>query len=1451
MNRWLRRLGWLGIGLALLVMLSWMVLPRVIQVQGEHQLTALLGRQVRIGQVNFRPWSLELTIRDISIAGTAPDAPLLTVARLYANAEVSSLWHLAPVLSAFEIDAPALRITRLEEGRYDIDDIIERLTVPAAASASTPVSPAPASTPASPARARAEASRDPSAAASDTAQPAPASAPAAEEATGPRFALHNLQLRDGSIRFDDRPVSRVHDLRHLVVTLPFLSNLPSDVRVEVEPRLAFALDDAAFDTGAQSTPFAQDRSTSMTLRIGGAPSGTPDNGELDLASYAGYLPQSVPLRLVRGFLATELDVGFSVQPDGTPSVGVSGQVRARDVELVEPGGAPLARWRRLGVDLREVRPFARRVALGDVRLEGATVELSRNAAGQLNLERLAGASSEPPNGTPPAGNGWQLGIEQVVVDDSQVVWHDATTQPAAAYLLDELSFGAKQLRWPSDAALPVTLSAVLRAADAAQAAGADAAASADTAAGGTGPAPGAPAPAASSASASAPAPAPARRGARAGTVTAQATRATPPAPGSALPAAGDLLARLEADGEAGPKGASLTLRVDELRLAGFQPYVAPLLSPTLRPRIEGQARLAGRLDWAEGDTPRLAVGLDEAQLDGFKLVASDARQRTNELASLQQLRVARLDADLRARQVTLDRVELRAPSIAVVRAANGRLNVQDWAAPPAPEASPSSPAPDWKLKLAALTLDGGRVRLTDLMAPTQAAAGAPLREAPAIVLGQSAPQQMTDSAALDRDVADQGPLVLTLQPLRLTLSDLAFDTAGPTTARATLRTQLAVGDRPAARRQQAPARVEWQGRVGWAPLLARGAVRLEGLPLQAFERYAQLGLRIDLLQALGDYRGDVAVRESAAGLGVDAQGQLRIAGLHVATRPADPAAPVEDLVTWHELNLDRLRVGIEPGRKPRIEIGQAALDGFYSRLVVTEAGRFNLLDIAEPPPAAGGGTPATPAEPTPAAAAAAMPASSAQSFPVATSNGGSFVGSRASRVGAGFAPAAANAPPAAPPSALPVDVSVDAIRLHDGRIAFTDRFVKPNYSADLSELNGSVGAFRSGSTDMAPIEMSGRVAGTGRLQVAGRINPTADPLALDIDAKTTELELPALSPYAGKYAGYVIDRGKMSLEVSYDIRPDGQLDAKHHLVLDQLQFGERVESPSATSLPVRLAIALLKDRNGVIDLNLPVSGSIQNPQFSVFDIVLKMIGNLIVKAVTAPFALLTGGGGDNQDMSAVEFTPGTAAITPQGREALGRIAKALVDRPQLRLSVTGGAATGLEEADLRRATLERRLQGDGRREQLRRGDAPAEAPPPAPAAAGASQAAAAASGAGSGEGGEPSAPPIDPAERERLLERLYRDTPLPDKPRNFLGLTKRIPAPEMEAKLLAAQTVSSDQWRELALQRSMAVRDALIAQGLPSDRLFLASPKVYDAAGPADDEGRPWTPRVQLSVAAP
>ncbi|HEX6020194.1 MAG TPA: DUF748 domain-containing protein, partial [Burkholderiaceae bacterium] len=836
---------------------------------------------------------------------------------------------------------------------------------------------------------------------------------------------------------------------------------------------------------------------------------------------------------------------------------------------------------------------------------------------------------------------------------------------------------------------------------------------------------------------------------------------------------------------------------------------APYLAQRLKPQIAGQASLDAKLEWAR-EPAVLALDVASASIDALRIVdpqqsvrARERKDLAREAVAWKQLALGNLRLDAVARRLEVGTVALHDARVVVERARDGTLNLMHWPRVPARNAS-------------------GDTATSAPGTPTAPAARAVAAPGPAA----SAPWQVSlDDVAVSgsqlswRDEAvpggaADGPVQLDIHAIRAKVNGLHWPLA---TAPAQVELSAQVAD-PAAQREQRRARggsIDWKGSVVAQPLALRGALRIERFPLHALERYATGRLNASLQRGQLRWRGDVALRQQPGGLDARVAGDLLLADLHAFERdPTSHALLPDELIGWQALDVKGLKVALAPSKRPRIDIGEAVLSDFYSQLVLNADGRFNLRDVAR------GGAPAAPpggfavgpqiaptrepAKPDAAAADARAPAAAAgEAAAAAPATPGNAASAAATE------PAASGVPRAK----LPVDIAVGGVQLVNGRIDYTDRLVTPNFSAALSEVNGRLGAFDSTSHEMATLELDGRIAGTGVLDVRGSLNPLADPLALDIGAKATDIELAPLSPYAGKYAGYAIERGKLSMDVHYDVQPDGRLEAKNHVILNQLTFGDPVDSPSATKLPVRLAVALLSDRHGVIDVNLPISGSINDPQFSVGGIILKVIVNLIVKVVTAPFSWLAGGGGE--DLSYIAFEPGTATMADDADAAIGKVAKALQERPSLQMTVTGTADLAREGDAMRNAMLEQRLLAQQRNEALRSG--------------------AAASAAAS----------VPPDERARLLRAVYRETDLPDKPRNFLGFAKDIPPAEMEALLKKHMRIDDDSARQLALQRGRAVRDALVAKGLPSERMFLANPKLHTAG----EGGAAWSPRALMALA--
>jgi hypothetical protein len=478
-----------------------------------------------------------------------------------------------------------------------------------------------------------------------------------------------------------------------------------------------------------------------------------------------------------------------------------------------------------------------------------------------------------------------------------------------------------------------------------------------------------------------------------------------------------------------------------------------------------------------------------------------------------------------------------------------------------------------------------------------------------------------------------------------------------------------------------------------------------------------------------------------------------------------------DLLKWKSLSLGAIDFNLEP---LKVAVDEIALADFYARIIISPEGRLNLQDLRKAP---GNAAAAKPEAPAPKAEAPAPAA------------------------GAKRAVAAPG-----PVVALPSNVRLGKLSLQGGNVNFSDFFINPNYSANLTGVGGTV-------TEMTPekagdVELRAKIDNAAPVEILGRVNPLAPDLFLDLNASAKDIELPPMSPYSIKYAGYGIERGKLSVNVKYHIE-NRKLAAENNIYLDQLTFGEKVESPTATKLPVTLAVALLKDRNGVIDVNLPISGSLEDPQFSVIGIVFQVIGNLIVKAVTAPFALIGASFGGGEELAYLEFAPGSAALDGEDVGKLKNLTKALTERPGLKLDVAGRVDPEADREGLKRASIERKVKAEKFNDLRREGKAPSTA----------------------------EAVTIEKGEYEKYLRRAYSDETFP-KPRNVIGIAKDLPVPEMETLMLTNAKVTDEDLRLLANARAQSAKEWIVTEGkVPAERVFIVAPKLTPDG--IKDKGKP------------
>ena len=259
---------------------------------------------------------------------------------------------------------------------------------------------------------------------------------------------------------------------------------------------------------------------------------------------------------------------------------------------------------------------------------------------------------------------------------------------------------------------------------------------------------------------------------------------------------------------------------------------------------------------------------------------------------------------------------------------------------------------------------------------------------------------------------------------------------------------------------------------------------------------------------------------------------------------------------------------------------------------------------------------------------------------------------------------------AEPSQANELAIAVNTISIENGKAYFADHSLTPKFASAIESLNGKVLGIDSRSTSPANVDITGKIDNYAPVKLAGTIHPLKDDIDLDLDFSVKGAELTSVNPYSGTYMGYYIDKGLLSLAVQYKLNGKA-LEGKNHVVIDQLTLGKKSNSDQALSLPLGLAIALLEDRNGVIDLGLDVSGDIDSPDFSFGSIILNAIGNIITKAVTAPFSLLANLVGSDDELDNVEFGFGEHSLDADAQEKLNTLAKALKKRPGLRVNIEG------------------------------------------------------------------------------------------------------------------------------------------------------------------------------------
>jgi len=555
------------------------------------------------------------------------------------------------------------------------------------------------------------------------------------------------------------------------------------------------------------------------------------------------------------------------------------------------------------------------------------------------------------------------------------------------------------------------------------------------------------------------------------------------------------------------------------------------------------------------------------------------------------------------------------------------------------------------------------------------------------------------------------------------------------------------------------------GTAGANPAAANFAVDARDIELLPFQPYLENQVNFLLTGGQIGTKGTLTFDASGDGAAkVNYEGRLQVADFATIDKNASL-----DLLKWKLLTLDGMQFALEP---MQLRINEINLADFYSRLILGADGKMNLQKLTAQKTESKDALETKPEKP-------------------------------------------AEAPVAAPSSER--RITIGKINLQGGNVNFSDFFIKPNYSANLTGFQGAISELKPETP--GDIEIHARLDNAAPVDISGKINPLAKDLSLDIKIDATDIDLSPMSPYSGRYVGYGIEKGKLTFNVQYKIE-NRKLSAENKIILNQLTFGDKIESPDATKLPVLLAVALLKDRNGVIDVNLPIGGSLDDPKFSVGGIVWQLILNILVKAVTSPFTLLGSlfGGGGGEELSYIEFDYGRAALAQSAEAKIKTLSTAMNNRPGLKLEISGRVDPVNDLEGLKKTALERKLKAQKMTELVRQGTAPKSVDEVQVAA----------------------------GEYERYLKAAYGAESFP-KPRNLIGLAKDLPAAEMESLMLKYIQVNDDDLRNLANRRAQAVRDRLLSLGqVTVDRVFMVASKP--AAEDEKSKAKARASRVDFSL---
>lgn len=528
------------------------------------------------------------------------------------------------------------------------------------------------------------------------------------------------------------------------------------------------------------------------------------------------------------------------------------------------------------------------------------------------------------------------------------------------------------------------------------------------------------------------------------------------------------------------------------------------------------------------------------------------------------------------------------------------------------------------------------------------------------------------------------------------------------------------------------------GQGGLVPLTLDARVDVENVRLQPIQQYWDDWVGFSIVTGRLNLKGDLVINSGKSGNGFS--GDIEVTRLKTVDK-----LEKKDFIQWESLRLDGLVVDAHP---KRVSLRSATLRSPFARVVIGSDGGLNI------------GRQFLARSDTPSVESAEKQPDTQTNWPIV----------------------------------------VGSVLVSEGSMNFSDASLKPNFITDIKSLNGSIRGLSSQSQAKADVNVKGNLNNSSPVSITGQFNPFQSDHYTDMTMTFKDVNLTNLSPYSGKFAGYRIEKGKLDLNLHYKIA-QRKLKAENRMILNQLVLGERVESPEATTLPIRWALALLKDSEGRIDINLPISGRLDDPHFSIRNVLGEAFTQTFTKLISSPFSVL----GhllpeEGEELAWIGFQPGDTQLTQSATSKLEKIADILKQRPGVNLDIKSLA----DRQQDRKALAERELYE--RIENLRWMELE----------------------------DRHTREKLDDEAYHRLFTEFVRNTDLVSPALRKLSgadpaiLTGKLFEDTLE-KVLMDWPVDDLALRQLAQQRSESIRHYMIHTiGLPDSRIFLLDVKIND-----------------------